>query len=344
MINSSLQFNLNHFDPESIIPLNLELEHKALTFLLFWDKETHSAQMTWFLQQFCQQYKNNIHMALVVVLMDEQIEVTHLAEILNSLDEDSNELPDIHVYEHSQLTAIEPDYLAPLLATCDVFISLNQSEEFNPTIYKALAMNKQIIVLDHETNHSLLSEQIAFFIEENNEGECSNALVAIEKGHYKEKGRPFIATRLNPPTLDNSGSPPDIQTVIQLLNNKEASKALNLFEQLVANGMQTFSIDDMEKICELYLANQQYNQALTNLNSFINQVPAKASLFNLLGEAYRGLGYLNKSIEGFQQALSIDPQYQLSRKNLSLALDKQTFNATLPSISIPFQNQGVSLW
>lgn len=117
-----------------------------------------------------------------------------------------------------------------------------------------------------------------------------------------------------------------------MTNNKQNVR--DILEHVALNGIKAISVDDMEKICELYIVNGEYEKVIKYLSLYLNSVPQKASLCNLLGSAYMGLGQLYKAANQFQMALSLDRQCPDILQNLQSCSEKLKIRNNLPGIYI----------
>ena len=94
------------------------------------------------------------------------------------------------------------------------------------------------------------------------------------------------------------------------------------------NGYQAYQNGDYQSASELYndpldkgsafYKNQQYEQALNAFTEAINKQPGNAAAFYNQGNSYAQLQQLDKAIEAYDKALTIDPNLQQAQQNRAL--------------------------
>ena len=80
--------------------------------------------------------------------------------------------------------------------------------------------------------------------------------------------------------------------------------------------------DQLQSLINLY-SQGQLQQALKQAETLIPQFPQSATLFNIQGAALNGLGKLDASVEAYNKALAIKPDYAEAYLNMGVALKEQ---------------------
>ena len=80
--------------------------------------------------------------------------------------------------------------------------------------------------------------------------------------------------------------------------------------------------DQLQSLINLY-SQGQLQQALKQAETLIPQFPQSATLFNIQGAALNGLGKLDASVEAYNKALAIKPDYAEAYYNMGVALKEQ---------------------
>ena len=80
--------------------------------------------------------------------------------------------------------------------------------------------------------------------------------------------------------------------------------------------------DQLQSLVNLY-SQGQLQQALKQAETLVPQFPHSASLFNIQGAVHKGLGQLDLSIEAYNKALAIKPDYVEVYYNMGVTLKEQ---------------------
>jgi tetratricopeptide (TPR) repeat protein len=111
--------------------------------------------------------------------------------------------------------------------------------------------------------------------------------------------------------------------------------------------------DQLQSVINLY-SQGQLQQALRQAETLVQQFPQSAILFNIQGAALKGLGQLGLSVEAYNKALAIKPDYAEAYYNMGNALKDQgkleeaieAYNKALaikPDYAEAYNNMGVTL-
>ena len=127
-----------------------------------------------------------------------------------------------------------------------------------------------------------------------------------------------------------AGSPEEAKRIYQDIltkfpKNKRASDGLKgLAGKTVgkASKDQNPPQDQLQSLINLY-SQGQLQQALKQAETLIPQFPQSATLFNIQGAALKGLGQLDASVEAYNKALAIKPDYDEAYNNMGNALKDQ---------------------
>ncbi|MDA7479691.1 tetratricopeptide repeat protein, partial [Planktomarina temperata] len=98
----------------------------------------------------------------------------------------------------------------------------------------------------------------------------------------------------------------------------------------------------------------QLQQALTQAETLVKQFPKSATLFNIQGAVLKGLGQFVASVEAYNKALAIKPDYAQAYNNMGVTLQEQgkleeaieAYNKALaikPDFAEAYYNMGVTL-
>lgn len=107
--------------------------------------------------------------------------------------------------------------------------------------------------------------------------------------------------------------------------NKRASdglKALTNRTDIKVSKAQDPPQDQLQSLVSLY-SQGQLQQALKQAETLVQMFPHSASLFNIQGAVHKGLGQLGLSIEAYNKALAIKPDYVEVYYNLGVTLKEQ---------------------
>ena len=126
------------------------------------------------------------------------------------------------------------------------------------------------------------------------------------------------------------GSPGEAKRIYQDIltkfpKNKRASDGLKGLagKSLVkASKAQNPSQDQLQLLINLY-SQGQLQQALQQTETLVQQFPQSASLFNIQGAVLNGLGQFDASVEAYNKALAIKPDYAEAYYNMGNALKEQ---------------------
>lgn len=113
--------------------------------------------------------------------------------------------------------------------------------------------------------------------------------------------------------------------LVKFPKNKKAKEGLNLLSR--QNSLQTkISMDpdqnQIKSLTDLY-GQGQFQEALIGIESLSKQFPSSAILYNIKGAVLRGLGQLELSLEAYQKALSIKPDFVEALNNMGIILKDQ---------------------
>ena len=126
------------------------------------------------------------------------------------------------------------------------------------------------------------------------------------------------------------GSPEEAKRIYQDIltkfpKNKRASDGLKGLagKSLVkASKAQDPPQDQLQSLINLY-SQGQLQQALKQAETLVKQFPQSAILFNIQGAVLKGLGQLGLSVEAYNKALAIKPDYAEAYNNMGNALKEQ---------------------
>jgi len=158
-----------------------------------------------------------------------------------------------------------------------------------------------------------------------------------------------------------AGSPEEAKRIYKDIlakfpKNKQASDGLKgLTGKAVgkASKGQDLPQDQLQSLVNLY-SQGQLQQALKQAETLVQQFPQSAVLFNIQGAVLKGLGQLGLSLEAYNKALSIKPDYAEAYYNMGIALKDQgkleeaieAYNKTLaikPDYADAYYNMGNAL-
>lgn len=100
----------------------------------------------------------------------------------------------------------------------------------------------------------------------------------------------------------------------ECLKNGRFDKAIELYNKLLQANPN--DIDASLSLAKTYNFNNQYKEAIPHLQAYINANPDDIENITLLGECCKKSGMFSKSMEYFNKALSIEPQYDYAKRNL----------------------------
>ncbi|MDB4855358.1 tetratricopeptide repeat protein [Planktomarina temperata] len=126
------------------------------------------------------------------------------------------------------------------------------------------------------------------------------------------------------------GSPEEAKRIYQDIltkfpKNKRASDGLKGLagKSLVkASKAQDPPQDQLQSLINLYSPGQ-LQQALKQAETLVKQFPQSAILFNIQGAVLKGLGQLGLSVEAYNKALAIKPDYAEAYNNMGVTLQEQ---------------------
>ena len=126
------------------------------------------------------------------------------------------------------------------------------------------------------------------------------------------------------------GSPEEAKRIYQDIltkfpKNKRASDGLKGLagKSLVkASKAQDPPRDQLQSLINLY-SQGQLQQALKQAETLVKQFPQSAILFNIQGTVLKGLGQLGLSVEAYNKALAIKPDYADAYNNMGITLKEQ---------------------
>ena len=109
----------------------------------------------------------------------------------------------------------------------------------------------------------------------------------------------------------------------------------------------------IQELINLY-SQGQLQQALTQADAILQQFPQSASLFNIQGAIFTGLGQLDASVVAYKKAIAIKPDYAEAYNNMGVTLQEQgkleegieVYNKALaikPDYADAYNNMGVTL-
>jgi tetratricopeptide (TPR) repeat protein len=126
------------------------------------------------------------------------------------------------------------------------------------------------------------------------------------------------------------GSPEEAKRIYQNIlvkfpKNKRASDGIKaLAGRLVskASKIQDPPQDQVQSLVNLY-SQGLLQQALKQAETLVQQFPQSATLFNIQGAVFKGLGQLDASVEAYKRALAIKPDYAKAYNNMGVTLQDQ---------------------
>ena len=98
------------------------------------------------------------------------------------------------------------------------------------------------------------------------------------------------------------------------LQNGLFDKAIELYKKALA--VNPNNIPARLNIAKAYSYNNQFKEAVPHLEIYIKSNPSDIENITFLGECLKKSGKFSKSIEYFNKALSIEPNYDYARRNL----------------------------
>ena len=79
--------------------------------------------------------------------------------------------------------------------------------------------------------------------------------------------------------------------------------------------------EKIHSVIELF-ANKKKQEAIDKVNALIKDYPKSSLLLNLVGTFYKAIGMPDKSIQSFENAITIKPNYAEAHNNLGATLQE----------------------
>ena len=100
--------------------------------------------------------------------------------------------------------------------------------------------------------------------------------------------------------------------------NQEAKKELSVLTHIKVISPSQNQVDE---VMQLYSAGQ-IQEALSAIELLIKDFPNEALLYNISGACYSEIGPIESTIESFEKAISLNPNYAEAHYNLGVALQR----------------------
>ena len=98
------------------------------------------------------------------------------------------------------------------------------------------------------------------------------------------------------------------------LKNGYFDKAIDLYEKVIQHNPS--NIDARLSLAKSYSYNNQYKEAIPHLEEYLKVKSNDLENITFLGECYKKIGKFSKSMEYFNRALSLEPNYDYAKRNL----------------------------
>jgi len=128
----------------------------------------------------------------------------------------------------------------------------------------------------------------------------------------------------------------DYLTVLKSLpNNEEAKDHLSKLNQIKPNNPTQSQFDLVIK----FYSSGQVQEALSSLESLINDYPHDPSLFNIRGACFKTINQIESAVESFKTAINIKPDFVEANFNLGLTLQE----LKKPNEAIKYYEKAISI-
>ncbi len=100
----------------------------------------------------------------------------------------------------------------------------------------------------------------------------------------------------------------------EYLKNGYFDKAIDLYKKVLEHNPS--NIDARLSLAKSYSYNNQYKDAIPHLEEYLKVKSNDLENITFLGECYKKIGKFSKSMEYFNRALSLEPNYDYAKRNL----------------------------
>ena len=113
----------------------------------------------------------------------------------------------------------------------------------------------------------------------------------------------------------------------ELIRRKDPEKAVRVFKLAIRSKPSTVGLSNAHNgLCVARIMMEEWKSALRSCNKAIRTYPSNWRFYNNRGNAWLGLGKLDKAFEDYEKGLDMNPGSEILKTNIEIAKRRQERN------------------